>query len=218
MQNSGQFRLRNGGFRVTYRDGWVADVLCAIFRVPIKQGQMSEFNSENTLLNFYRASELHGGLILGQVVRRAIDPRVIQTLTRHSAEELMHAQLLTEAIVAIGGTPAPVRNTWQALYAEAVGAPGTMLEVLAMMQTVGRRVHRHFTIHLGVAGIHPAVAATLRRISNDERAHLSWIKAWLDRQSKAHGHHVSEVLRRYELADQRVNERFCSEYRLKGAA
>lgn len=179
---------------------------------------MSVINSEIALLNFYRASELHGGLILGQVVRRATDPRVIMSLTRHSAEELMHAQLLTEAIIAIGGSPAPVRSTWQTRYAQAVGAPRTMLEVLVMTQIVERRVHRHFTIHLGIAGIHPAVAATLRRITHEERAHLSWVKAWLDEQSKEHGPEVRAVMRRYQLADQRVWESLSSENGLRGAA
>ena len=179
---------------------------------------MSIINSEIALLNFYRASELHGGLILGQVVRRATDPRVILTLTRQSAEELTHALLLTEAIITIGGSPAPVRSTWQTRYAQAVGAPGTLLEVLAMTQIVERCVYRHFTLHLGTAGIHPAVAATLRRISDDERVHLSWIKAWLDEQSKDHGHQVREVLRRYALADQRMNGSLAIEYGRKGAA
>jgi len=179
---------------------------------------MSIINSEIALLNFYRASELHGGLILGQVVRRATDPRVILTLTRQSAEELTHALLLTEAIIAIGGSPAPVRSTWQTRYAEAAGAPRTMLEVMAMTQNVERRVHRHFTIHLGIAGIHPAVAATLRRISDDERVHLSWVKAWLEEQSKEHGHEVRDGLRRYALADQRVNGSLAIEYGQKGAA
>jgi bacterioferritin (cytochrome b1) len=179
---------------------------------------MSVINSEIAPLNFYRASELHGGLILGQVVRRATDPRVIMSLTRHSAEELMHAQLLTEAIIAIGGSPAPVRSTWQTRYAQAVGAPRTMLEVLVMTQIVERRVYRHFTIHLGIAGIHPAVAATLRRITHEERAHLSWVKAWLDEQSKEHGPEVRAVMRRYQLADQRVWESLSSENGLRGAA
>lgn len=179
---------------------------------------MPKPDSEIALLNFYRGSELHGGLILGQVVRRATDPRVIVSLTRQSADELTHAQLLTEAIVAIGGTPAPVPSTLQTLYAQAAGAPSTMLEVLAMTQIVERRAHRCFMIHLGIAGIHPTVAATLRRISRDERAHLAWIKSWLDEQSKEHGRQVRGVLRRYELADQRLNDRLCSEYRLKGAA
>jgi demethoxyubiquinone hydroxylase (CLK1/Coq7/Cat5 family) len=179
---------------------------------------MTTINSEIALLNFYRASELHGGLILGQMVRRTRDPRLILSLTRHSAEEVMHAQLWTETIIAIGGRPAPVRDTYQTRYAEAVGTPVTMLEVLALTQIFERRVYRHFTLHLRVPGIHPAVAATLRRMIEEERGHLSWVKAWLDEQSRGRGAEVREVMRKYALADQRIYDILSNEYGLKWAA
>lgn len=179
---------------------------------------MTIINSEIALLNFYRASELHGGLILGQMVRRTRDPRLILNLTRHSAEEIMHAQLWTETIIAIGGKPEPVRDTYQARYVDAVGTPLTMLEVLALTQIFERRVYRHFTLHLRVPGIHPAVAATLRRMIEEERGHLSWVKGWLDEQSKERAHEVRDVMRRYALADQRVYDSLAGEYGLRWAA
>ena len=74
-------------------------------------------------LNFYRASELHGGLILGQVARRVRDPVLAVELTRHSAEEVTHSLLWTETIVAVGGRLHVVRETYQARYARLVGAP-----------------------------------------------------------------------------------------------
>ena len=175
-------------------------------------------NSEIALLNFYRASELHGGLILGQMVRRTRDPRLILSLTRHSAEEVMHAQLWTETIIGIGGRPAPVRDTYQTRYAESVGTPLTMLEVLALTQVFERRVYRHFILHLRVPGIHPAVAATLRRMIEEERGHLSWVKEWLDEQAKERGQEVCDVMRRYALADQRIYDTLSSEYGLRWAA
>lgn len=179
---------------------------------------MSLIYSEIALLNFYRASELHGGLILGQMVRRTRDPRLILSLTRHSAEEVMHAQLWTETIIAIGGRPAPVRDTYQTRYAEAVGTPLTMLEVLALTQVFERRVYRHFTLHLRVPGIHPAVAATLRRMIEEERGHLSWVKGWLDEQAKERGQEVRDVMTRYALADKRIYDTLSSEYGLRWAA
>jgi bacterioferritin (cytochrome b1) len=179
---------------------------------------MSVLNSEIALLNFYRASELHGGLILGQMVRRTRDPQLILSLTRHSAEEVMHAQLWTETIIAIGGRPAPVRDTYQNRYAEAVGTPLTLLEVLALTQIFERRVYRHFTLHLHVPGVHPVVAATLQRMLEEERGHLSWVKRWLDEQAKTHGQDVRNVLQRYAIADQRIYEALSSEYGLRWAA
>src|SRR4026208_2083205 len=102
--------------------------------------------------NFHRASELHGGLILGQMVRRTRDPELILNLTRHSAEEVMHAQLWPGTIGAVGGKPAPVRDTYQTRYAEEVGTPISMLEILALTQVFERRVDRHFTDHLRKPG------------------------------------------------------------------
>lgn len=174
--------------------------------------------SEVSLLNFYRASELHGGLILGQMVRRTRDPDLILQLTRHSAEEVMHAQLWTETIIAVGGKPAPVRDTYQNRYVEVVGTPITLLEVLALTQVFERRVYRHFTLHLRNPGVHPAVAATLRRMLEEEKGHLSWVKHWLDHQARDRGTEVRDVIRRYALADQQIYDALSAEYRFRTAA
>lgn len=175
-------------------------------------------NAEISLLNFYRASELHGGLILGQMVRRTRDPDLILQLTRHSAEEVMHAQLWTETIFAIGGRPAPVRDTYQNRYVELVGTPISTLEVLALTQVFERRVYRHFTLHLRRPNVHPAVAATLRRMLEEEKGHLSWVKVWLDEQSRDHGIEVRDVMRRYAAADQNIYDALTAEYGFRSAA
>ena len=174
--------------------------------------------SEIALLNFYRASELHGGLILGQMVRRTRDPELILNLTRHSAEEMMHAQLWTEAIIAIGGRPAPVRETYQTRYAEEVGTPLTMLEILALTQVFERRVYKHFTEHLRQADLHPVIAATLRRMLDEERGHLAWVKHWLDKQSATRPAEVREVMRRYAAADELIYAAMAAEYGWRVAA
>lgn len=174
--------------------------------------------SEISLLNFYRASELHGGLILGQMVRRARDPNLILQLTQHSAEEVMHALLWTETIVAVGGKPAPVRDTYQNRYVEVVGAPITLLEVLALTQVFERRVYRHFTLHLRNPGVHPVVAATLRRMLEEEKGHLSWVKSWLDEQALSRGTVVRDVIRRYVLADQQIYDALSAEFGFRTAA
>lgn len=175
-------------------------------------------NNEVSLLNFYRASELHGGLILGQMVRRTRDAELIMQLTRHSAEEVMHALLWTETIIAIGGKPTPVRDTYQNRYVEKVGTPITVLEVLALTQVFERRVYRHFMLHLRRPGIHPAVARTLQRMIEEERGHLSWVKYWLDDQATLKGKEVADVIRRYQVADQSVYETLSAEYGFRSAA
>jgi demethoxyubiquinone hydroxylase (CLK1/Coq7/Cat5 family) len=170
------------------------------------------------VLNFYRASELHGGLILGQMVRRTRDSELILNLTRHSAEEVVHAQLWTETIVAIGGRPAPVRDTYQTRYAEEVGMPISMLEILTLTQVFERRVYRHFTEHLRRPGVHPLVAATLRRMLDEERGHLTWVKKWLDKQSAQRPEEVRDAMRRYAAVDERVYTALSAEYGWRLAA
>src|SRR4051812_12004075 len=174
--------------------------------------------AELSLLNFYRASELHGGLILGQMVRRTRDPELIMQLTKHSAEEVMHALLWTETIVAVGGKPAPVRDTYQNRYVEIVGTPLTLLEVLALTQVFERRVYRHFTLHLRQPGVHPIVAKTLQRMLDEERGHLSWVRKWLDKQARARPVEVREVMRRYAEVDERVYAAISAEYGWRLAA
>ena len=179
---------------------------------------MTNSNSEISVLNFYRASELHGGLILGQMVRRTRDPELILNLTRHSAEEVMHAQLWTETIVAIGGRPSPVRDTYQTRYAGEVGMPISMLEILALTQVFERRVYRHFMEHLRRPDVRPVVAATLRRMLDEERGHLTWVKKWLDKQSAQRPEEVREVMRRYAAVDERVYAAISAEYGWRLAA
>ncbi len=174
--------------------------------------------AEVSLLNFYRASELHGGLILGQMARRMRDPDLILRLTKHSAEEVMHAQLWTETIVAVGGKPAPVRDTYQNRYVEIVGAPISLLEVLALTQVFERRVYRHFMLHLRMPGVHPVVAATLDRMLEEEKGHLSWVKHWLDEQARTRGIEVRNVLRQYAHADQRIYDVLREEFGFRAAA
>ena len=173
---------------------------------------------ELTILNFYRASELHGGLVLARMVQRARDPELMLDLTRHGAEEVVHAQLWTETILAVGGRPYPVRETYQTRYAEAVGAPATMLQILALTQVFERRVFRHFTQHLRRPDTHPIVQATLRRMLEEERGHLSWVKRWLDEQRRTRRLEVDATMKRYADADAAIYARLTVELGWRQAA
>ena len=175
-------------------------------------------HGELTALNFYRASELHGGLLLGQLVRRARDPRLILELTRHSAEEIMHAQLWTETILDLGGQPWPVRDTYQSRYAEIVGNAVSVLEVLVLTNVFERRVFRHFTEHLRRPGTHPRVQLTLRRMLEEEKGHLSWVKRWIDHQSLGRRDEVAAAVRRFSEADARVYDAVIEELGWRRAA
>lgn len=169
-------------------------------------------------LNFYRASELHGGLILGQVARRARDSALVLALTRHSAEEVMHSLLWTETILAVGGRVRPVRETYQARYARLVGSPTALLDVLALTQLFERRVYRHFTEHLDRPDTHPRVRQTLERMLEEERGHLHWVRRWLDDQARVLGDVVESTLARYAEADGRVYAEMTGELGWREAA
>ena len=169
-------------------------------------------------LNFYRASELHGGLILAQVARRARAGALVLELTRHAAEEVVHAQLWTETIIAVGGEVRPVRETYQSRYARFVGTPMALVDVLALTQVFERRVYRHFTEHLHRPDTHPAVRATLERMLEEEKGHLRWVKRWLDDQACTRGDLVAEALRRYAAADALVYAEMTNELGWRVAA
>lgn len=172
---------------------------------------------ELAILNFYRASELHGGLVLGEMARRAREPELMRSLTTHAAEEVAHAALWTATILEIGGRPSPTRDTYQARYAAALGTPSTILDVLALTQVFERRVYRHFTEHLRRRETHPAVRTTLERMLEEEKGHLSWVRRWLDVQAER-GAHVDLLLRRYAAADKLVYEALVRDYHWQRAA
>jgi demethoxyubiquinone hydroxylase (CLK1/Coq7/Cat5 family) len=168
-------------------------------------------------LDFYRASELHGGLLLGRLVRRARDPELMLDLTRHAAEEVAHAQLWTETILAVGGRPRPPGDTYQARYARALGPVTSLFEVLALTQVFERRVYQHFIDHARLPETHSKVRATLLRMVEEEKDHLAWVKRWLDRE-EARGRPVRRTLRRFGRVDAVVYDELIREYRFPRSA
>ena len=64
----------------------------------------------------------------------------------------------------------------------------------------------------------PAVAATLRRMLDEERGHLTWVKRWLDKQAEVRPTEVREVMRRYAEVDESVYAAISLEYGWRKAA
>jgi len=162
-------------------------------------------------LNFYRASELHGGLLLGRLAQRVRDPELVLNLTRHGAEEIVHAQACTETILAVGGRPRPTRDTYQARYARALGPIVALFDVLALTQVFERRVSRHFVEHARRPDTHPVVRQTLLRLVDEEKSHLSWVKRWLD-DEEARGRDVEGAMARFREVDAQVYHALATEY------
>jgi hypothetical protein len=173
---------------------------------------------ELVLLNFYRVSELHGGLVLATCVGRARDSDLILALTRHSAEELVHSQLWAETIRAVGGKPFPSRDTYQRRYAAALRPPTSLLEVLVLTQVFERRVYRHFTEHLRRPGTHPVVRVTLTRMIEEEKGHLKWVKRWLDDQRAERADLVRSTMLRCTEVDRRIYDSLVVQFGWRRAA
>lgn len=162
-------------------------------------------DNELWLLSYYRESELAGGLIMGRLARKTDDDELRVHLTRHCAEETMHAWLWTQTILEVGGTPRKVSETYQTRYLAEVGTTLSLLEVLALTNVFEKRVVRHFRAHLRWRGTHPAVARTLQRMIDEEAGHLSWVKERLDRYARDKGDAVvADTLRRFADVDRRV--------------
>ena len=168
---------------------------------------------ELALLDFYRASELHGALLLAHLARRTEDAALLCELTRHAADEMRHAAIWAEAIVALGGSPRPRKDTYQSHYSRALGMPKTLLENLALTQVFERRVQIVYLRHLRVPGTHVIVRETLRALLEDEKKHLVWVKRWLDRQSGD----VAGTLARYQQADRAIAARLTREFQQAAA-
>ncbi|MGI8617681.1 MAG: ferritin-like domain-containing protein [Gemmatimonadaceae bacterium] len=157
------------------------------------------------ILSYYRESELAGGLVMGRLSQETEDDALRAKLTEHCAEETRHAQLWSDTLAQLGALPRRVRETYQTRYHERLGAPRTMLDVLALTQVFERRVVRHFTAHLSWPGTHPVIAATLRTMIAEEAGHISWVREWLDEYAARHGKAIVQAkLREYEAVDREI--------------
>lgn len=157
------------------------------------------------ILSYYRESELAGALVMGRLSQETEDDALRAKLTEHCAEEARHASLWSDTIMELGALPRRVRETYQTRYQERMGAPRTMLDVLALTQVFERRVVRHFTTHLSWPGTHTVVARTLRTMIADEAGHISWVREWLDEYAGRHGKAVVQSkLREYEAVDREI--------------
>lgn len=157
------------------------------------------------ILSYYRESELAGSLVMGRLSQETDDDELRAKLTEHCAEEARHASLWSDTIIELGALPRRVRETYQTRYQARLGAPRTMLDVLALTQVFERRVVRHFTAHLSWAGTHPVIQRTLRTMIADEAGHISWVRDWLDGYAARHGKIVVQSkLREYEAVDREV--------------
>lgn len=162
-------------------------------------------DSQRWLLSFYRTSEISGALFFGRLARAQRPGPIQQDLTHHFADEAQHARYWTDCLAELDVEPLKLGVAYQDQYLSAAGLPANLMEVLAITSVFERRVINQYARHLSVAELEPAVTRTLHRIMQDERWHISWVRAALKQMSAEYGaEHVKATVRRYEAADREV--------------
>lgn len=165
------------------------------------------------LLNYYRSSEINGALFFGRVARIVRGPLQVD-VTHHFADESNHAKYWTQTISDLG-FEASVRRTsgYQDQYLEAAGMPVNLMEVMAITQVFEKRVIGQYHDHLRFEGTHPLVRRTIRRIMEDERWHVKYVRDALAAMAEKYGQErVDATLAHFTAADEEVYANTLAEY------
>ncbi len=170
--------------------------------------------NERWLLSFYRTSEISGALFFGGLAKSLRPGANQMDMSRHFAEEAMHAWYWTECLQQLDSEPLRLGDAYQDQYTAAVGLPANLMEVLAITQVFERRVIQQYAAHLRVPGLNPVIERTLRKIIRDEKWHLQWVSNALDAMADDYGKtHIEQTLARFLAADQEVYRATVREHR-----
>ncbi len=170
--------------------------------------------SENELwlLSFYRISEISGALFFGRLARSLSGP-IQRDMTKHFADESLHAWYWTSCIERLGAQPLALTQAYQDQYVSAAGLPANLMEVLALTQVFERRVINQYAFHLRVPGLKPEVAETIARIMEDEKWHIEWVGKALKAMEAEYGaDQVKAALARFAAADREVYQKTVAEH------
>jgi len=176
-------------------------------------------DSELWLLSFYRSSELSGALFFGRLAKSVKAGPIQRDLTRHFADESVHAWYWTSCIERLGAVPIKLTEAYQDNYLAAAGLPANLMEVLAITQVFERRVIGQYNLHRRAPDLHPAIRETLEQILEDERWHIQWVRKALEDMESQYGRdHIHATLARCEAADREVWGKVLAEHgeRLNG--
>ena len=168
--------------------------------------------NELWLLSYYRSSEINGALFFGRVARTVRGPLQVD-VTHHFSDEANHASYWTQCIANLGHTAIKQNRSYQDQYLEAVGAPASLMEVMAITQVFEKRVIGQYHRHLRLPGTHPEVRQTIERIMCDERWHVKYVREALGAMAGRYGAElIEETLARYTAADEEVYAKTLAEY------
>ena len=171
--------------------------------------------SENELwlLSFYRTSEISGSLFFGRLAKSLKAGPIQHDMTRHYADEAMHAWYWTDCLSKLGVEPLELGTAYQDQYLAAAGMPANIMEILAITQVFERRVINQYAVHGRADGIHELVKSTIERIVEDEKWHIRWIRDALKDMEPTYGKEtIDTTIERFLKADREVYEKTIREH------
>src|SRR5213593_2725759 len=169
--------------------------------------------NELWILSFYRTSEISGALFFGRLARTMKPGQIQRDMTKHFSDESMHAWYWTACIEKLGAHALKLEQSYQDQYLAAAGLPVNIMEVLAITQVFEKRVIGQYSLHSSVPDLDPEIHATLRRIMEDEKWHIEWIKGALEAMEPEYGaDRIKATLDRMTAADRHVYEKTIDEH------
>jgi rubrerythrin len=161
--------------------------------------------NERWLLSFYRTSEISGSLFFGKLAKSLKAGPIQHDMTKHYADEAMHAWYWTDCLDKLGVEPLELGGAYQDQYLAAAGMPVNIMEILAITQVFERRVINQYAVHSRADGIHALVKNTIDRIVEDEKWHIKWIRDALKNMESDYGKNtIDETIERFLQADAEV--------------
>ena len=165
------------------------------------------------ILSFYRVSEISGALFFGRLAKTLKPGPIQRDMTKHFSDESLHAWYWTDCIEKLGAHPLKLNESYQDQYLAAAGLPANIMEVLAITQVFEKRVIGQYSLHSTVAGLDPEIKGTLRRIMEDEKWHIEWIRDALRALEPEYGPElIQTTIQRFTEADRLVYERTLDEH------
>src|SRR5436309_5448562 len=165
------------------------------------------------ILSFYRVSEISGALFFGRLAKTLKPGPIQRDMTKHFSDESLHAWYWTDCIEKLGAHPLKLNESYQDQYLAAAGLPANIMEVLAITQVFEKRVIGQYSLHSTVAGLDPEIKGTLRRIMEDEKWHIEWIRDALRALEPEYGpERIQTTIQRFTEADRLVYERTLDEH------
>ncbi len=169
--------------------------------------------NELWLLSFYRTSEISGSLFFGRLARSMKPGPIQRDMTKHFADEALHAWYWTSCIEKLGAQPLKLTEAYQDQYLVAAGMPANLMEVLAITQIFEKRVINEYARHSRIPDVDPVVRETLDKITADERWHIEWVRKALGTMEADYGKELIEkTLKRFWQADRQVYSKTMKEH------